>query len=54
MRPIIRKFSKMVLAAGHTVGSHTWSHADLQAAMKKGGLDAARDEMEKGMQVPFT
>ncbi len=39
---------KMVLAAGHTVGSHTWSHADLQAAMKKGGLDAARDEMEKG------
>ncbi len=39
---------KMVLAAGHTVGSHTWSHADLQAAVKKGGLDAARDEMEKG------
>ena len=39
---------KQVIAAGHTVGSHTWSHADLQAAMKKGGLDAAKEEMEKG------
>src|SRR6202795_3768380 len=39
---------KEVLAAGHTVGSHTWSHADLQAAMKKGGPDAAKEEIEKG------
>ena len=39
---------KQVIAAGHTVGSHTWSHADLQAAMKKGGPDAAREEIEKG------
>jgi peptidoglycan/xylan/chitin deacetylase (PgdA/CDA1 family) len=39
---------KQVVAAGHTIGSHTWSHADLQAAMKKGGLDAAKEEMEKG------
>jgi peptidoglycan/xylan/chitin deacetylase (PgdA/CDA1 family) len=36
-----------VIAAGHTVGSHTWSHADLQAAMKK-GPEAAKDEIEKG------
>jgi peptidoglycan/xylan/chitin deacetylase (PgdA/CDA1 family) len=39
---------KQVIAAGHTVGSHTWSHADLQAAMKKGGQDAAIEEIEKG------
>jgi peptidoglycan/xylan/chitin deacetylase (PgdA/CDA1 family) len=39
---------KQVVAAGHTVGSHTWSHADLQAAMKKGGPDAAKEEIEKG------
>jgi peptidoglycan/xylan/chitin deacetylase (PgdA/CDA1 family) len=37
-----------VIAAGHTVGSHTWSHADLQAAIKKGGPDAAIEEIEKG------
>jgi peptidoglycan/xylan/chitin deacetylase (PgdA/CDA1 family) len=39
---------KQVVAAGHTVGSHTWSHLDLQAAVKKGGVDAAKEEMEKG------
>jgi peptidoglycan/xylan/chitin deacetylase (PgdA/CDA1 family) len=39
---------KQVIAAGHTVGSHTWSHADLQAVMKKGGQDAAIEEIEKG------
>src|SRR5215467_6818048 len=39
---------KQVVAAGHTIGSHTWSHADLQAVMKKGGPDAAKDEIEKG------
>ncbi len=39
---------KQVIAAGHTVGSHTWSHADLQAAMKKGGEAAAIEEIEKG------
>ncbi len=39
---------KQVVAAGHTVGSHTWSHADLDATVKKGGLDAAKDEFEKG------
>jgi peptidoglycan/xylan/chitin deacetylase (PgdA/CDA1 family) len=39
---------KQVIAAGHTVGSHTWSHADLQAVVKKSGQDAAIEEIEKG------
>jgi peptidoglycan/xylan/chitin deacetylase (PgdA/CDA1 family) len=39
---------KQVVAAGHTIGSHTWSHADLQATLKKGGQDAAIEEIEKG------
>jgi peptidoglycan/xylan/chitin deacetylase (PgdA/CDA1 family) len=39
---------KQVIAAGHTVGSHTWSHADLEAVIKKGGQDAAIEEIEKG------
>jgi peptidoglycan/xylan/chitin deacetylase (PgdA/CDA1 family) len=39
---------KRVAAAGHTIGSHTWSHADLQAVVKNGGPDAAKEEFEKG------
>jgi peptidoglycan/xylan/chitin deacetylase (PgdA/CDA1 family) len=39
---------KQVAAAGHTIGSHTWSHADLQAVIKKSGPDAAKEEIEKG------
>jgi peptidoglycan/xylan/chitin deacetylase (PgdA/CDA1 family) len=39
---------KQVAAAGHTIGSHTWSHADLQALIKKSGPDAAKEEIEKG------
>ena len=39
---------KQVIAAGHTVGSHTWSHVDLEAIMKKSGPDAAKEEIEKG------
>jgi peptidoglycan/xylan/chitin deacetylase (PgdA/CDA1 family) len=39
---------KQVVAAGHTVGNHTWSHQDLQAVMKKSGEDAAIEEIEKG------
>src|SRR5579871_3955315 len=42
---------KQVVAAGHTVGSHTWSHADLQAVKKKSGQDAAIEEIEKGMSA---
>lgn len=35
---------KQVSAAGHTIGSHTWSHADLS----KLTIDQAKDEFEKG------
>jgi len=39
---------KQVIAAGHTVGTHTWTHADLPALVKKSGVNAAKDEIEKG------
>jgi peptidoglycan-N-acetylglucosamine deacetylase len=35
---------KQVAAAGHTIGSHTWSHVDLS----KKSFAAAKDEIEKG------
>jgi peptidoglycan/xylan/chitin deacetylase (PgdA/CDA1 family) len=38
---------KQVIAAGHTVGSHTWSHADLS---KKNPNDG-KDEIEKGFSA---
>jgi peptidoglycan/xylan/chitin deacetylase (PgdA/CDA1 family) len=38
---------KQVVAAGHTVGSHTWSHADLA----KKSLPDAKDEIEKGFSA---
>ena len=38
---------KQVIAAGHTVGSHTWSHQNL--AHKS--LQEAQDEIEKGMSA---
>jgi len=37
---------KQVAAAGHTVGAHTWSHANLNA--KKMTEQLAKDEIEKG------
>src|ERR1700688_1421741 len=36
---------KQVAAAGHTIGSHTWSHKDLT----KLTTDEAKDEIEKGI-----
>ncbi len=39
---------KQVVAAGHTIGNHTWSHQDLQAVLKRSGEDAAIEEIEKG------
>jgi peptidoglycan/xylan/chitin deacetylase (PgdA/CDA1 family) len=36
-----------VAAAGHTVGSHTWSHADLS----KRPIADAKDEVEKGVSA---
>jgi peptidoglycan/xylan/chitin deacetylase (PgdA/CDA1 family) len=38
---------KDVLAAGHTVGTHTWSHADLS----KKTPDDAKEEIEKGFSA---
>jgi peptidoglycan/xylan/chitin deacetylase (PgdA/CDA1 family) len=37
---------KQVAAAGHTVGTHTWSHANLNS--KKMTEQAVKDEIEKG------
>jgi peptidoglycan/xylan/chitin deacetylase (PgdA/CDA1 family) len=39
---------KQVLAAGHTVGTHTWSHADLSKAKTP---DDAKEEIEKGFSA---
>lgn len=39
---------KEVAAAGHTVGTHTWSHANLGKAKTE---DAAREEIEKGFSA---
>src|ERR1700731_4350472 len=38
---------KQDIAAGHTIGSHTWSHADLS----KLSPDAAKEEIEKGVSA---
>ena len=40
---------KRVAAAGHTVGAHTWSHANLNS--KKMTEQLARDEIEKGFSA---
>ena len=38
---------KQVAAQGHTVGSHTWSHANLA----KKSVDEAKDEIERGLSA---
>jgi peptidoglycan/xylan/chitin deacetylase (PgdA/CDA1 family) len=38
---------KQVAAAGHTIGSHTWSHADLSKLTP----DQAKEEVEKGVSA---
>jgi peptidoglycan/xylan/chitin deacetylase (PgdA/CDA1 family) len=40
---------RQVLAAGHTVGTHTWSHANLNG--KKMTEQQAKDEVEKGFSA---
>jgi peptidoglycan/xylan/chitin deacetylase (PgdA/CDA1 family) len=40
---------KQVAAAGHTIGSHTWSHVDLSG--KKMTDQLAKDEIEKGFSA---
>ncbi len=38
---------KRIAEAGHTVGSHTWSHLDLSSA----SIQEAKDEIEKGFSA---
>src|ERR1019366_4210335 len=40
---------RQVAAAGHTVGAHTWSHANLNS--KKMTEQLAKDEIEKGFSA---
>jgi len=42
---------KQVLAAGHTVGSHTWAHKDLSRKPYDSSLDLAKEEIEKGISA---
>jgi peptidoglycan/xylan/chitin deacetylase (PgdA/CDA1 family) len=42
---------KQVVAAGHTVGSHTWSHQDLQKVVTKKGVEDAKTEIEMGLSA---
>jgi peptidoglycan/xylan/chitin deacetylase (PgdA/CDA1 family) len=41
---------RQVAAAGHTIGSHTWSHPDLVAVEKRSDQEA-KDEIEKGLSA---
>src|SRR5215470_11632437 len=42
---------KQVAAAGHTIGSHTWSHKDLQTVVTKKGVEEAKTEIEMGISA---
>jgi peptidoglycan/xylan/chitin deacetylase (PgdA/CDA1 family) len=41
---------RQVAAAGHTIGSHTWSHLDLEKLSKK-SVDDAKTEVELGISA---
>jgi peptidoglycan/xylan/chitin deacetylase (PgdA/CDA1 family) len=43
------EIAKQVYAAGHTIGTHTWSHADLTS--KKLTDDQRKEEIEKGISA---
>jgi peptidoglycan/xylan/chitin deacetylase (PgdA/CDA1 family) len=40
--------TKEIMARGHTLGTHTWSHP---LNLKRSGLDRARDEIERGFSA---
>src|ERR1700736_2490930 len=40
---------KQVAAAGHVIGSHTWSHQDLNKGKYAKDQNAAKDEIEEGV-----
>ena len=42
---------KQVAAAGHTIGNHTWSHKDLSRKPYDTDLEAAKEEIEKGVSA---
>ncbi|MEZ5773959.1 MAG: polysaccharide deacetylase family protein [Hyphomicrobiaceae bacterium] len=44
---VLREIAK----AGHTIGGHTWLHKDLGRMARKGQLDEAKAEIEKGMSA---
>ena len=43
--------SKMVAAAGMTIGSHTWSHKDLAKGAFAKDIEKAKDEIEMGVSA---
>jgi peptidoglycan/xylan/chitin deacetylase (PgdA/CDA1 family) len=45
------EITKMVLEAGHTVGSHTWSHKDLARGVYAKDIEQAKDEIELGVSA---
>ena len=42
---------KQVAAAGHTIGSHTWGHKNLGGKPYDKDLEAAKEEIEKGISA---
>jgi peptidoglycan/xylan/chitin deacetylase (PgdA/CDA1 family) len=44
------KVLRQVAAAGHSIGTHTWSHADLGTLIKRSEQEA-KDEIEKGVSA---
>jgi peptidoglycan/xylan/chitin deacetylase (PgdA/CDA1 family) len=45
------EISKMVAAAGMTIGSHTWSHKDLAKQPYAGDIEQAKNEIEMGLSA---
>jgi peptidoglycan/xylan/chitin deacetylase (PgdA/CDA1 family) len=45
------ELSKMVAAAGMTIGSHTWSHKDLAKQPYAGDIEQAKNEIEMGISA---
>ena len=45
------ELAKQVAAAGHTIGSHTWSHKDLARNPYAKDLDLAKQEVEMGVSA---
>ena len=46
------EIAKQVAAAGHTIGSHTWSHKDLAKKPYASDIEQAKQEIEMGQNKP--